>query len=98
MGAPHANVAAALAAIVRSEGVAALFNGVLLSLVKQGPQMAITMSTYEVLAHACVCVSFWCLCQPAASRSSPEGGGSGLLRRGGGMLPPQRPRPLRSSD
>ena len=68
MGAPHANVAAALAAIVRSEGVAALFNGVLLSLVKQGPQMAITMSTYEVrtLAHACMFAR--CLRLPATSR------------------------------
>ncbi len=48
-GAPHPNVAAALATIARTEGPGALFNGVLLSaVIKQAPQMAITFATYEV--------------------------------------------------
>jgi hypothetical protein len=47
-GAPYSNVAAALITIVRTEGSTALFNGVWLSLLKQGPSMAITFATYEV--------------------------------------------------
>ena len=52
-GAAYPNMAAAVATIVRREGVGALFNGLLLSLVKQGPQMAITFATYEASAGAC---------------------------------------------
>ena len=74
VGAPHANMAAALAAIVRSEGAAALFNGVLLSLVKQGPQVAITMSTYEVLA--CADAFKLAACKlPSIEGSLPDGDG-----------------------
>lgn len=55
-GAPHPNVAAALATIARTEGAGALFNGVLLSaVVKQAPQMAITFATYEVRTQVCTC-------------------------------------------
>ncbi|KAL4444876.1 hypothetical protein ABPG77_003926 [Micractinium sp. CCAP 211/92] len=51
-GAPHPNVAAALATIARTEGPGALFNGVLLSaVIKQAPQMAITFATYEMAKH-----------------------------------------------
>lgn len=48
-GAPYSNVAAALITIVRTEGSTALFNGVWLSLLKQGPSMAITFATYEAV-------------------------------------------------
>lgn len=65
-GAPHPNVAAALATIAQTEGPGALFNGVLLSaVIKQAPQMAITFATYEVgslLGDPTVHFA-WLLCQ-----------------------------------
>lgn len=46
--AAHPHFAAVLRAIARQEGVAALFNGLLLTLCKQAPQGAITFLTYEL--------------------------------------------------
>jgi hypothetical protein len=47
-GAGYPNFVAALLTIARVEGVSALFNGMLLSLMKQGPAVAITMAAFEV--------------------------------------------------
>lgn len=47
-GAGYQNVIAALITIAREEGVSALFNGLLFSLTKQGPAVAITMAAFEV--------------------------------------------------
>ncbi|KDD75474.1 hypothetical protein H632_c667p2 [Helicosporidium sp. ATCC 50920] len=47
VSAAYPHTAAAIATIVRQEGVGALFNGVWLSLVKQAPQYAITFMVYE---------------------------------------------------
>ncbi len=47
----HPNAAVALVAIVQQEGAGALFNGLVLSLVKQAPQSAITMAAFEVRTY-----------------------------------------------
>ncbi|KAL4859773.1 Arabinosyltransferase RRA3 [Chlorella vulgaris] len=98
-GAPYSNVAAALITIVRTEGSTALFNGVWLSLLKQGPSMAITFATYErrrALTGPWSSIPSCSASRQSALTTRPPGTANGgsdtgeLLQLLAGLQPPQQ--------